>query len=87
MSNKIYIVFGESGECSGTERWIVKAFHDHEKAKLLVENAQEEADLLELKADNVEIDPWEVQGLNKYDPFYRMVYHEVNYDIKEVELE
>lgn len=84
---KIYIVFGESGECSGTERWMVKAFNDHDKAKLLAENAQTEANLLTIKANNNEIVPWESEGLNKYDQFYRMVYHEVNYDIMEVELE
>jgi hypothetical protein len=45
-SNIIYIVFGESGECSGTERWMVKAFKNKNQANILKENAQKEADLL-----------------------------------------
>lgn len=85
--DKIYIVFGESGECSGTERWMVKAFKEKYSAELLVENAQKEANLLAIKANNGEINYWEVEGLNKYDQYYRMVYHEVNYDIEEIELE
>ncbi len=84
---KIYVVFGESGECSGMERWMVKAFKKECKAKLLVENAQKEADLLKIRADNDEIEHWEAEGLNKYDKYYRMVYHEVNYSIEEIELE
>jgi hypothetical protein len=87
MSLKIYVVFGESGECSDTERWMVKAYYDYDKAKLLMENAQKEADILTIKADNDEISPWGVEGLNKYDKYYRMVYHEVSYDVVEVELE
>lgn len=84
---KIYIVFGESGEYSGKERWMVKAFRDENKAKQLAEDAQKEADLLKIKADNNEIDYWEVEGLNKYDPNYRMIYSEVDYDVEEIELE
>ncbi len=83
----IYIVFGESGECSETERWMVKAFKDYSKAKALLDNAQEEANKLKIRANNNEIGHWEVEGLNKYDKNYRMVYHEVNYDIQEIELE
>ena len=83
----IYIVFGESGECSGTERWMVKAFKDYDKAKMLLDNAQREADLLKDKANNEEIEHWEAEGLNKYDKNYRMVFFKVSYDIEEVELE
>ena len=85
MSVKIYVVFGESGECSGMERWMVKAYYNQDEAKLLMENAQKEANLLEIKANNDEIDPWDAKNI--YDKNYRMVYHEVNYDIVEVELE
>lgn len=85
--NKIYIVFGESGECSGVERWMVKAFREECKAKNLAENAQKEADILKIRADNDEIGYWEVEGLNEYDKNYRMVYHEVNYDVQSIELE
>jgi len=86
-SVKIYVVFGESGDCSGTERWMVKAFREDYKAKMLAENAQKEADILKMKADTGEIEHWESEGLNQYDKNYRMVYHEVNYDIEVVELE
>jgi hypothetical protein len=57
--NKIYIVFGESGECSGTERWMVKAFKEKCNADLLAENAQKVANLLEIRANNDEINHWE----------------------------
>jgi hypothetical protein len=87
MNIKIYIVFGESGECSDTERWMVKAFKDETKAKLLCDLAQQQANILKLKADREEIGHWEAEGLNQYDKNYRMVYHEVNYDIQEIELE
>lgn len=42
----IHIVFGESGECSGMQRWMVKAFRDSDKAKMLMVNAQRETDAL-----------------------------------------
>lgn len=84
---KIYIVFGESGECSGMERWMVKAFQDYSKAEILRKNAQEEADSLKIKADHGEFGHWKAEGLNKYDKYYRMIYHEVNYDIQEIELD
>ena len=87
MESKIYVVFGESGECSGMERWMVKAFMEESKAKQLVENAQKEANLLKIRADEGEIGHWESEGLNKYDKNYRMVYHDVNYDVEEIELE
>ena len=56
-------------------------------AKAIMENAQKEADLLKFRVDNNEIGEWEVEGLNKYDKKYRMVFREVNYDIEEIELE
>lgn len=69
------------------ERWMVKAFREEYKAKELLENAQKEANLLAIIANNNEIGYWESEGLNKYDNKYGMVYHEVNYDIQEIELE
>ena len=83
----IFVVFGESGEYSDCERWMVRAFRDENKAKELLKNAQQEADSLKIRADNREFCSFEAEGLNKHDPYYRMIYHEVHYDIKEIVLE
>lgn len=66
---------------------MVKAFKEKYSAELLAENAQKAANLLEIRANNGEIGHWEAEGLNKYDQYYKMVYHEVNYDVEEIELE
>ena len=64
---------------------MVKAFKDLNKAQQCDKLAQHEANILKDKADRDEIHYWEVNGLNQYDKHYRMVYHEVNYSIQEVE--
>lgn len=83
-STKIYIVFGQSGEYSDAEEWMVKAFREKNQAKTLAENAQKEADRLLNRTDDDEIEY--LKSLNKYDKNCRTLYYGVNYVVREIEL-
>ena len=84
---KIYIVFGQSGEYSDAEEWMVKAFREKNQANTLAKNAQKEAERLLNRTDYDDaIEYLESLNLNKYDKNCRTVYYGVNYVVREIEL-
>lgn len=82
--DKVYVVWGSTGEYSDHTEWHVKAFADEEKAKDLVLKASARA--RELKAKYPEY--WDIpDGSNEYDPKFQSDYTGTNYGYETVPFE
>lgn len=77
LSNaKIYVVIGETGEYSDSLKWLVKSFVKKDDAKSFCET----------KLENDELEFWDLQGRNKYDPKFERSYPGTEYYYEEIEL-
>ena len=83
MDEKIYVVFGSTGEYSDRSEWMVKAFTSLEQAKELVVNAERRAkEIFVVRGSSYS----SVKGLNEFDPNMGMDYTGTQYYYDTVEL-
>lgn len=80
----IYVVFGQTGEYSDNQHWMVKAFRDEELAKQLVLDATKGA--AEAYAKVCRSNWLRVKGGNPFDPDMKTDYTGTSYWYDEVEL-
>lgn len=95
MSNKIYIVFGATGEYSDHKEWPVKAFRSQEKAQAFVIQLTKEARVMLAKYNNSPSYWQHGKDFSRSEPFERPPndpdfdcdYSGVNYYIEETTLD
>jgi hypothetical protein len=86
MTTKIYIVYGESGDYSDREKWLVKAFKTIKQAEEFIKDVETEANNILWDLKNKKIKRSDVI-VNKYDSNFRIYGDHITYDYEELEIE